>query len=155
MQTRRILKDINLTSKRQISFIMGALQGGSIEAVIASFGVDGPPEMTIINWWAHLDILFAPVESDFYRNNRFKAFKLDDFPSIALFLERYQSEMAKCSAPPREEYRLNVLTTAIQEIPHNYRVSDGEVDQGENSCSRKGEIFSRLISCWNSANVKR
>ena len=62
MQTRRILKDSNLTDERQISFVMGALQGGSIDAVIASFGGDGPPVMSIINWWAHLDIIFAPVE---------------------------------------------------------------------------------------------
>ena len=117
MQTRRILRDSNLTDERQISFVMGALRGGSIDAVIASFGGDGPPAMTIINWWAHMDVLFAPVESDFDRNKRFIAFKLDDFPTVALYLERYQSEMAKCSSPPREDYRLNVLTTAIQELP--------------------------------------
>ena len=118
MQTNRILKDSNISSKRQISFILGALQGGSAAAILASWGPDGPPsDLAIESFWAHLDSLFAPEESNFQRDNRFKAFKLGDFSSIALFLERYQDEMAKCTAPPADDYRLGVLATAVQEIP--------------------------------------
>ena len=43
MQTNRILKDSNISSKRQISFILVALQGGSAAAILASWGPDGPP----------------------------------------------------------------------------------------------------------------
>ena len=36
MQTSRILKDSNVSPQRQISFVLGALQGGSASAVLAS-----------------------------------------------------------------------------------------------------------------------
>ena len=114
MQTSRILKDSNVLPHRQISFVLGALQGGSASAVLSSWGPDGPPaDMAINVFWATLDALFSPEESNFHRDNRFKAFKLADFQSISLYLERYQDEMAKCTSPPSEEYRLRVLETAI------------------------------------------
>ena len=118
MQTGRILKDSNVSPQRQISFVLGALQGGSASAVLSSWGPDGPPsDMAIDVFWATLDSLFSPEESNFHRDNRFKAFKLADFQSISLYLERYQDEMAKCTTPPSEEYRLGVLETAIEGIP--------------------------------------
>ena len=89
MQTSRLLRDSNVSPKRQISFILGALQGGSASAVFASWGPDEPPaEMAIEAFWLTLDQLFAPEESNFHRDNRFKMFKLSDFPSISLYLER-------------------------------------------------------------------
>ena len=114
MQTSRILKDSNILPQRQISFILGALQGGSSSAILASWGPDGPPPDTEIkSFWAHLDSLFAPEESNFQRENRFKAFKLGDFSSVSLFIERYQDEMAKCTTPPSDEYRIGDLATAV------------------------------------------
>ena len=87
MQTSRILKDSNVLPQRQISFVLGALQGGSASAVLASWGPDGPPsDMAIDIFWATLDSLFSPEESNFHRDNRFKAFKLADFQSISLYL---------------------------------------------------------------------
>ena len=118
MQSSRLLRDSNVSEKRQISFILGALQGGSASAVLASWGPDGPPaELSIGDFWATLDQLFAPEESNFHRDNRFKMFKLSDFPSISLYLERYQDEMAKCTTAPSEEYRLGVMKTAIDDMP--------------------------------------
>ena len=92
-------------------------KAGSASAILASWGPDGPPPDTEIeSFWAHLDSLFAPEESNFQRDNRFKAFKLGDFSSVSLFLERYHDEMAKCTTPPSDKYRLGVLATAVQEI---------------------------------------
>ena len=109
MQSSRLLRDSNVSERRQISFILGALQGGSASAVLASWGPDGPPaDLTIDVFWSTLDQLFAPEESNFHRDNRFKMFKLSDFSSISLYLERYQDEMAKCTTAPSEEYRLGV-----------------------------------------------
>ena len=85
MQTRRKLKDSNISvDKRQISFIsLGALQGGSASAILANWRPDGPPsDITIENWWKALDTIFGPEESNFDRDNRFKRFKLGDFPSV-------------------------------------------------------------------------
>ena len=118
MQSSRLLRDSNVSEKRQISFILGALQGGSASAVLASWGPDGPPaELSIGDFWATLDQLFAPEESNFHRDNRFKMFKLSDFSSISLYLERYRDEMAKCTTAPSEEYRLGVMETAIDDTP--------------------------------------
>ena len=89
MQTRRILSDSNISTKRQISFILGALQGGSASAILASFGPNGPPvDLAIDIFWSQLDAIFAPEESNFQRDNRFKAFKFGEFSSIAIYLER-------------------------------------------------------------------
>ena len=118
MQTRRMLKDSNISEKRQVSFVLSALQGGSASAVLASWGPEGPPsDISIGSFWNTLDTLFAPEESNLDRDNRLKRFKLGDFPSIEMYLERYQDEMAKYTFPPSEGYRLGILSTAIQEIP--------------------------------------
>ena len=118
MQSSILLRDSNVSEKRQISFILNALQGGSASAILTSWGTDGPPaEISIGDFWVTLDQLFAPEESNFHRDNRFKMFKLNDFSSISLYLERYQDEMAKCTSPPSEEYRLGVMETAIEDIP--------------------------------------
>ena len=83
-----------------------------------------------------MDNFFEPEESNFDRDNRFKRFKLGDFPSIASYLERYQDEMVKFTFPPAEDFKarwLNarfhllriiawaLLATAIQEIPSGFR----------------------------------
>ena len=118
MATRRMLKDSNISEKRQVSFVLSALQGGSASAILASWGPEGPPsDISIGNFWNTLDTLFAPEESNLDRDNRLKRFKLGDFASIEMYLVRYQEEMAKCTFPPSEGYRLGILCTAIQEIP--------------------------------------
>ena len=55
--------------------------------------------------WQSLNTLFAPEESNLDRDNRFKRFKLGDFASIELYLER------KCTFPSTEDYRLGILAT--------------------------------------------
>ena len=90
---QRLLRDSNVSPKRQISIILGALQGGSASAVPASWGPDGPSaDLKIDAFWSTLDQLFAPEESTFHRDNRVKMFNLNDFSSISLYLERYQDE---------------------------------------------------------------
>ena len=72
MPTRRMLKDSNISEKRQVSFVLSALQGGSASAVLASWGPEGPPsDISIRSFWDTLDTLFAPEESNLNRDNRF------------------------------------------------------------------------------------
>ena len=54
MATRRMLKDSNISEKRQVSFVLSALQGGSASAVLAR-GPEGPPsDISIGSFWKTL-----------------------------------------------------------------------------------------------------
>ena len=81
MGTRRMLKDSYIHPKRQPMFILSALRGGSTDAILASYGQDGPPESTTIELlWTQLDSIFAPVELASDRDKRFAKLKLENFP---------------------------------------------------------------------------
>ena len=119
MGTRRMLKDSNIHPRRQPMFVLSALRGGSTDAILASYGQDGPPDnINMETLWTQLDCIFAPVELASDRDKRFAKLKLENFPDIASFIVAYQKAVAECAAQPDEAYRLKVLTTAIQDIPN-------------------------------------
>ena len=63
MGTKRMLKDSYIHPKRQPMFVLSALRGGSTDAILASYGQDGPKDgFTIEQLWIDLDVIFAPVE---------------------------------------------------------------------------------------------
>ena len=77
MGTRRMLKDSNIHPRRQPMFVLSALRGGSTDAILASYGPDGPADtITIETLWTQLDSIFAPVELASDRDKRFAKLKL-------------------------------------------------------------------------------
>ena len=107
MGTRRMLKDSNIHPRRQPMFVLSALRGGLTDAILASYGQDGPPDsINMETLWTQLDCIFAPVELASDRDKRFAKLKLENFPAIASFIVAYQKAVAECSAQANEVYRL-------------------------------------------------
>ena len=67
--------------------VLSALRGGSTDAILASYGQDGPKDgITIEQLWIDLDVIFAPVELASDRDKRFAKLKLENFPDISSFV---------------------------------------------------------------------